>query len=42
MNLRGEHNLTLAHVRKLVARLKVNPELFIRIVLDDAGWTAWT
>jgi len=42
MNLRGERTFTLAHIRKLVARPKVSPELFIRIVLDDADWTAWT
>jgi HTH-type transcriptional regulator/antitoxin HigA len=29
MILRGDRNLTLAHVRKLAAHFKVNPELFI-------------
>ncbi len=29
MILRGERNLTLAHVRKLAAHFKVSPELFI-------------
>jgi HTH-type transcriptional regulator/antitoxin HigA len=29
MILRGERNLTLAHVRKLAAHFKVNPELFL-------------
>lgn len=29
MILRGERRLTLAHVRKLATRFKVNPELFI-------------
>ena len=29
MILRGDRNLTLAHVRKLAARFKVSPELFI-------------
>jgi HTH-type transcriptional regulator / antitoxin HigA len=29
MILRGERNLTLAHVRKLAAHFKVSPELFV-------------
>ena len=29
MILRGDLNLTLAHVRKLAAHFKVNPELFV-------------
>ena len=29
MILRGDRNLTLAHVRKLAAHFKVNPELFV-------------
>ena len=29
MILRGDRNLTLAHIRKLAARFKVGPELFI-------------
>jgi antitoxin component HigA of HigAB toxin-antitoxin module len=29
MILRGDRNLTLAHVRKLAAPFKVSPELFI-------------
>lgn len=29
MILRGDRNLTLAHIRKLAARFKVSPELFV-------------
>ncbi len=29
MILRGERNLTLAHIRKLAAHFKVSPELFL-------------
>jgi HTH-type transcriptional regulator/antitoxin HigA len=29
MIMRGDRNLTLAHIRKLAAHFKVSPELFI-------------